>query len=632
MTEQHAESVTPAKLLPGEKCHVCRDKPAKGIKYNAISCDSCRVFFRRIVLIKDSHPNRNTWSKCTYGALRQRSPHADEIALRQRCQHCRLKLCYQHGMADHYVTNSIAGKKRKQAIREAQDRFEQRKKKQRTRTALAQVGSVIATSPTTSSNQEVVLRPYTVYDKSSYLIMPSARNYFTGGQSEKTVSLNDFWSFYINPQSPANVLKLKQIRDAPSATVTSTEKIFQGWMRKKALMSSWELKKPAQANRMDALRSTKMYEHIRDSLLLHFHSVLVMFTFTPELDKLIPHETRSNMAIASYGELIVIRWAHTAHINEQGELKINALSGSKISGSNLKELGLLKGFLEYFEVTKKILATGADSTDLALLSALSVLTCDRGVPLTRKEAKAVYKFQEAIGEILHKKCKQEGKPKKFTALIEVLALLRSTVKQVDLDKMRNYQAKIMSNPASSKMPTTRIKDVTDLPVRNEQTRPVRSISRASTIDVETLSDISDPSQQSHPTSSHSTTSSKSSKLFTASASGYEPIESPPPRITTQPHQRHVYPHYLPIVQPYIAEAPSFPPQHRQQHHPHHQYHQQQQQQHRHPTVLVPPGGSHQNKVIAHPYQRHPYYSSHIRFYHQPRSPPENDPSRMDSNG
>ena len=89
--------------------------------------------------------------------------------------------------------------------------------------------------------------------------MPSAGNYFTSVQSEKTVNLNDFWSFYINPSSPVNVLKLKlwgrhettvlfeqleteqvtnptkqQIRDAPSATVTSTEKIFQGWMRKKA--------------------------------------------------------------------------------------------------------------------------------------------------------------------------------------------------------------------------------------------------------------------------------------------------------------------------------------------------------------------------------------------------------------
>lgn len=123
-------------------------------------------------------------------------------------------------------------------------------------------------------------------------------------------------------------------------------------------------------------------------------------------------------------------------------------------------------------MTKKIVATGADSTDLALLSALSVLTCDRGVPLTKKEAKAVYKVQEAIGEILHQKCRQEGKPKKFTALIEVLALLRSTVKQVDLDKMSSYRAKIMSNPKPAE------------PVRESP----RTLSRASTIDVEAVSD------------------------------------------------------------------------------------------------------------------------------------------------
>ena len=55
----------------------------------------------------------------------------------------------------------------------------------------------------------MVLRPYNVFDKSSYLIMPSARNYFTSVQSEQTISLKDFWSFYINPSSPANVLKLK---------------------------------------------------------------------------------------------------------------------------------------------------------------------------------------------------------------------------------------------------------------------------------------------------------------------------------------------------------------------------------------------------------------------------------------
>ena len=116
---------------------------------------------------------------------------------------------------------------------------------------------------------------------------------------------------------------------------------------------------------------------------------------------------------------------------------------------------------------------------MALLSALSVLTCDRGVPLKPHEAKAVYQAQESIGEILHKKCKLEGKPKKFTALIGVLSQLRSTVKQVDLDKMRQYKAKIMVNP---RMPV-------------QQAVPERPTSQASsiidvenTVDVETVSD------------------------------------------------------------------------------------------------------------------------------------------------
>lgn len=116
---------------------------------------------------------------------------------------------------------------------------------------------------------------------------------------------------------------------------------------------------------------------------------------------------------------------------------------------------------------------------MALLSALSVLTCDRGVPLKPHEAKAVYQAQESIGEILHKKCKLEGKPKKFTALIGVLSQLRSTVKQVDLDKMRQYKAKIMVN---LRMPV-------------QQAVPERPTSQASsiidvenTVDVETVSD------------------------------------------------------------------------------------------------------------------------------------------------
>ena len=41
------------KLEPGELCAVCRKRPAKGIKYNAVSCDACRVFFRRVVRESD---------------------------------------------------------------------------------------------------------------------------------------------------------------------------------------------------------------------------------------------------------------------------------------------------------------------------------------------------------------------------------------------------------------------------------------------------------------------------------------------------------------------------------------------------------------------------------------------------
>ena len=149
-------------------------------------------------------------------------------------------------------------------------------------------------------------------------------------------------------------------------------------------------------------------------------------------------------------------------------------------------------------MTKKVVATGADSTDLALLSALSVLTCDRGVPLSKKEAKAIYKVQEAIGEILHQKCRQEGKSKKFTALIEVLAHLRSTVKQVDLDKMSSYRAKIMSNPKPTITEVLPEQSPRTTPQNPHSEQSPRPLSRTSTIDVENISDtLSESGQQSN---------------------------------------------------------------------------------------------------------------------------------------
>ena len=100
------------------------------------------------------------------------------------------------------------------------------------------------------------------------------------------------------------------------------------------------------------------------------------------------------MAIASYGELIVIRWAQAARNTQGGVVLIDGLSGSNFSQDNLKELGLLSGFMQYYEVTRKLKALNPDSQDLALLSALAVLTCDRGVPISPNKSAVIYRLQE----------------------------------------------------------------------------------------------------------------------------------------------------------------------------------------------------------------------------------------------
>ena len=47
---------------------------------------------------KDKEPHRDSWSKCVKVHIRHRSPELSELQLNIRCQHCRLKLCYENGM------------------------------------------------------------------------------------------------------------------------------------------------------------------------------------------------------------------------------------------------------------------------------------------------------------------------------------------------------------------------------------------------------------------------------------------------------------------------------------------------------------------------------------------------------
>ena len=84
--------------------------------------------------------------------IRHRSPELSELQLNIRCQHCRLKLCYENGMQvkireilreliinkikDRYVTSSKAGKKRKADIQKAQEQYEEKKRNKRLQAAL----------------------------------------------------------------------------------------------------------------------------------------------------------------------------------------------------------------------------------------------------------------------------------------------------------------------------------------------------------------------------------------------------------------------------------------------------------------------------------------------------------------
>lgn len=83
------------------QCTVC-DKPADGVKYNAISCDSCRVFYRRIILAVDKDPTFKPPCKC--GGVVRRHDGRDAIEVMLKCQRCRLEKCHTVGMEARYVT------------------------------------------------------------------------------------------------------------------------------------------------------------------------------------------------------------------------------------------------------------------------------------------------------------------------------------------------------------------------------------------------------------------------------------------------------------------------------------------------------------------------------------------------
>jgi len=99
-------------LSPVDKCKVCNEPAAKHVHYGAMTCFSCRAFFRRSI-------QNNTFG--TYVCRRTKSC-AINLKSRRNCQFCRYEKCLSVGMKPSWVLSSDEREKRFQKGRDKKAR------------------------------------------------------------------------------------------------------------------------------------------------------------------------------------------------------------------------------------------------------------------------------------------------------------------------------------------------------------------------------------------------------------------------------------------------------------------------------------------------------------------------------
>ena len=84
-------------ISPTEKCKVCLEPAAKHIHYGAVTCFSCRAFFRRSIQNHSSDAY-----KC------RKEGHCDvSLKARKSCQKCRFEKCQEVRRGDPLMTSSL---------------------------------------------------------------------------------------------------------------------------------------------------------------------------------------------------------------------------------------------------------------------------------------------------------------------------------------------------------------------------------------------------------------------------------------------------------------------------------------------------------------------------------------------
>ena len=248
--------------------------------------------------------------------------------------------------------------------------------------------------------------------------------------------LSIFWAFFVDPTSDVKRYNMAQISNTPIA-----EENVRKWIMINAQMTRWESREWDKV-----LRSTVMYEFMRDSLMLHYYSALMMFNCIPEVEKQIEPQTREQLIQQTYPELMVLRWAQTVNVSSDGQYKIQSPTGVVVDTEHLSELNLLPKFLDYYQVTKQLMSCQPDERDIVLLAGLIVFDPTRqAVRCNEAQRDILISVNHSLRAMLNKKTHHEGRPFKYTQLIDFLQALRVALQDNEFDKLLLYKAKIVKS-------------------------------------------------------------------------------------------------------------------------------------------------------------------------------------------
>ncbi|XP_064633827.1 oxysterols receptor LXR-alpha-like isoform X2 [Lineus longissimus] len=109
--ERRKRRVKPVGIETGDlMCGVCGDK-AHGYNFNAITCESCKAFFRRnAARLEKNHPDVMAQViKCNFDGNCKLDPHT-----RRFCTECRLKKCFDIGMRKEWILSDEQLQKRRE--------------------------------------------------------------------------------------------------------------------------------------------------------------------------------------------------------------------------------------------------------------------------------------------------------------------------------------------------------------------------------------------------------------------------------------------------------------------------------------------------------------------------------------